>query len=81
MQKSAARLNQKLLEIPEGNLVLLHNHPEGCNKIQDKYESKKFVVVGKCPEPNVYLIKPVNGNGPEQTVNQCQLQDLGKSPK
>ena len=37
------------------------------------------MVVGKCPEPNVYQIKPVNGNGPEQTVNRCQLQDLGET--
>ena len=37
------------------------------------------MVVGKCPEPNVYHIKPVNGNGSELTVNQCQLQDLGKT--
>ena len=79
MQKSAARLNQKSLEIPEGNLVLLCNHLEGCNKIQDKYKSDKFVVVGKCPEPKVYCFKPVNGNGPEWTVNRCQLQDLGKT--
>ena len=79
--KSAGRLNQKLLEIPEGNLVLLQDHPEGCNKIQDKYKSKKFMVVGKHPEPNVYHIKPGNGNGPEQTINQCWLQDLGGNPK
>ena len=79
MQKSAGRLNQKWLEILEGNLVLLQDHPEGCNKIQDRYNSKKFVVVGKCQEPNVYLIKPVNGNGPEWMVNQCQLQDLGQT--
>ena len=42
MQKSAARLNQKSLEILEGNLVLLCNHPEGQNKIQDKYEIKNL---------------------------------------
>ena len=69
MQKSAGRLNQKLLEIPEGNLVLLCDYPEGCNKIKDKYKNEKFVVVGKCPEPNVYHIKPFNGNGPEWMVN------------
>ena len=68
-----------MLEIPEGNLVLLCDHPEGCNNIQDKYKSEKFVVVGKHPEPNVHHIKPVNGNGPEQTINQCQLHDLGKT--
>ena len=33
MQKSAKRLNQRSLEIPEGNLVLVHDHPEGHNKI------------------------------------------------
>ena len=59
MQHSAERLNQKLLEIPEGNLVLLCDHLEGHNKNQDKYQNEEFVVVGKCPEPNVYCIKPV----------------------
>ena len=73
IQKSAERLNKKLLEIPEGNLILLHDHPEGCKKIQNKYKNEEFVVIGKHPEPNVYCIKPVNGNGPVQTVNwhQC----------
>ena len=79
MQKSAKRLNQKLLEILEGNFVLLHDHPEGHNKIQDKYKNEEFVVVGKHPEPNVYCIKPVNGNGPVQIVNWHQLQDLGRT--
>ena len=36
-------------------------------------------MVGKSPEPNAYCIKPFNGNGPEQIVNQCQLQDLGRT--
>ena len=36
-------------------------------------------MVGKCPETNVYHIKPVNGNGPEWTVNRHQLQDLGET--
>ena len=55
------------------------DHPEGHNKIQDKYKSKKFVELGKHPEPIVYCIKSANGNAPQQTVNQCQLQDLGKT--
>ena len=37
------------------------------------------MVVDKHPEPNVYCIKLVNGIGPEWTVNQYQLQDLGKT--
>ena len=73
------RLNQKSLETPEGNLVLLHDLPESHNKIQDIYESEKFVVVSRCPEPNIYHIKPINGNGPVQTFNCQQLQDLRKT--
>ena len=69
MQKSDGRLNQKSLEILEGNLVLLRDHPEGHSKIQDRYNSEKFLVVGKIPKPNVYLVKPVHGNDPEWTVN------------
>ena len=64
MQKSADRSGSKLLEIPEGNLVLLHDHLEGHNKIQDKYKSKEYVVAGKHPEPNIYCIKPISGNCP-----------------
>ena len=81
MQKSAEILNQKSLEIPERNLVLLHDHLESCNKIQGRYESEEFVVVGKHPESNLYHIKPVNGNGPVQTANWCQLQDLQQNPE
>ena len=62
MQKNTERLHQKLLKTPEGNLVLLYDHPEGLNKIQDKYKSGEFVVVGRYPEPNVYHIRPVNNN-------------------
>ena len=59
--------------------VLLCNHLEGHNKIKDRYKSEEFVVVGRCPELNLYHIKPGNGNGPAQTVNQHQLQVLGKT--
>ena len=69
MQKSAERSNQKFWEIPKGNLVLLCDDPESHNKIQDRYKSEEFVVVGRHPEPNIYCIKPVNGNSPVWTVN------------
>ena len=38
-KKSADRVGGKPLTIPVGNLVLLRDHPEGCNKIQDNYKS------------------------------------------
>ena len=44
-QKSVQRQKCKSLDIPEGNLVLLHDHPEGHNKIQDKYKETEYVMV------------------------------------
>ena len=77
--KECWQIKSKVTRNPRGKLSFLWDHPEGHNKIRDKYKSEKFVVVGKCPEPNIYHIRPVNGNDPEFTVNQCQLQDLGKT--
>ena len=77
--KECWQIKPKVTRNSGGNLVLLQDHPEGHNKIKDKYKSENFVVVGKHPEPNVYCIKPVNGNGPEQMVNRCQLHDLGET--
>ena len=58
---------------------MLWDHPEGHNKIQDKYKEIEFVMVHRHAEPNVYDIKPVNGKVPVHTVNQCQLQDLNRT--
>ena len=66
------------MEIPEGNLVYYVITQRVTIKSKTNIKSNKFLVLGKCPEPNVYHIKPVNGNVPEWTVNRCQLQDLGK---
>ena len=47
----------KELVIPIGNHVLLCDHPEGCNKIQNRYKSDVYVMVGHHNEPNVYYIR------------------------
>ena len=52
---------------------------KGCNKIQDNYKNELFVVELKHHEPNVYIIKPLNGKGPMHMVNWQQLLDLHKS--
>ena len=44
-KKSQTRIGGKTLHIPLENLVLLTDHPEGCNKIQDNYKSELFVIV------------------------------------
>ena len=63
----------KSLDIPQGNLVLLWDHLEGCNNIQDKYKESEFVMVHKHVVPNVYKLKPVDGKGQMWTVNSCRL--------
>ena len=49
--------------------MLLHGHPEGCNKIQDNYKSELFVMELKYQDLNVYIIKPLNGKGPMCMAN------------
>ena len=68
--------------ILSGNHVLLCNHPEGRNKIQDRYKTDVYVVVGHHQEePNVYYIQLLNNSKPGQpkVLNRCQLFDLKRS--
>ena len=57
-KQSALRTGGIELSIPEGNLVLLQDHPEGCNKIQDHFKDQEFVVVKQLHEPNVPSLNP-----------------------
>ena len=54
----------KELTILIGNHMLLHDHPEGCNKIQDRYKSDIYVIVGHHKKPNVYYIQLLNKDKP-----------------
>ena len=78
-EKSVSQAGGKALDIPEGNLVLLHDHPEGCNKIQDNYKNELFVMESKHQDLNVYIIKPLNGKGLMCTLNWQQLFNLQKT--
>ena len=78
-KKSQSRTGGKTLHIPVGNLVLLRDHPEGHNKIQDNYKSELFVVVDHHKDPNVYIIQSLDNKDPKRTVNRWQLSDLKKS--
>ena len=72
----------KDITIPVGNHVLLRNHPEGHNKIQDRYKPDVYIVVGHHQEePNVYYIQLLNSSKPGQpkVVNRCQLYNLKRS--
>ena len=73
--------DRKELTIPVGNHVLLHDHLEGCNKIQNRYKSDIYVIVGHHEEPNIYYIQFLNldKKGLPKVVNRCQLFDLNHS--
>ena len=55
------------------NLVLLRDHPEGQNKIQDNWKSELFVVVDHHKDPNVYIIESLNKRGQKEqsTGDSC----------
>ena len=78
-EKSVSRAGGKALNIPIGNFVLLRDHPEGQNKIQDNYKNELFVMESQHQDPNVYTIKPLNGKGPMCKVNWQQLFNLQKT--
>ena len=67
--------------IPIGNHVLLRDHPEGHNKIQNWFKSDVYVVVGHHEEPNVYYIRQLSAGKDTQpkVVNRHQLFDLKRS--
>ena len=67
----------KDFDIPIGNLVLLRDHPEGRNKIQDDYKLDLSEVTGKHSDPNAFFVKPLDGKGPVKQVNRRQMFDLG----
>ena len=67
----------KDLDIPVGNLVLLRDHPEWRNKIQDRNKSELYIVVRKGERPNNFWIKPLGSNAKPKEVNRQQIFDVG----
>ena len=80
-QCSKARTGGKSLTILVGNYVLLQDHPDSQNKIQDRYKPDIYVVVAHHQEPNVYYIQLLNSKckGHPKVVNCHQLYDLNRS--
>ena len=80
-QCSKACAGRKQLLILVGNHVVLWDHPNGHNKIQDRYKPDIYVVVGHHQEPNVYYIQLLNSDhkGHPKVVNCHQLYDLNQS--
>ena len=80
--KASNAKNQKVmggkdLLIPVGNLVLLHNHPEGRNKIQNNNKDQIYVVTSHHEHKNAYFVKPLGSKIPPKQVNRCKMFNLG----
>ena len=70
-----ARVNDVVLDV--GVHVLIRNRIIGRNKIQDASQSDPYVITEK-PDPtgNVYVIKPLRGNGTRKTMNRRDLRPI-----
>ena len=81
IQCSKTHTGRKELLIPVGNHVLLHDHPEGRNKIQNKYKSDIYMVVSHHKELNVYYVQLLNQDckSKPKVVNCHQLYNLNWS--
>ena len=71
-KKSTECSGGKALLIVKGSLVLLWDHPEEQNKIQDNFKYEQCIIIGLSSDPNVYNIRPVNGDQLRK-VNRLQL--------
>ena len=49
----------KDLLIPIGKVVLIHDHPEGHNKIQDNNKDQIYVITEHHNHKNAYFVKPL----------------------
>ena len=67
----------KDLIIPIGNLVLLRDHPEGRNKIQDNNKDQIYIVTGHHDNRNAYFVKPLGSKCQPKQVNRREMFDLG----
>ena len=68
--KNCKVVEDKDLVITVGNLVLLHDHPKGRNKIQDNNKDQIYVITGHHDHRNAYFIKPLGSKCQPKQVNR-----------
>ena len=73
-RKTRADVNVNDVGIAIGARVFLRNHPPGRNKIQDFWKTTPYRVVDRL-DGNVYVIEPLDSEGPRKTVNRTELRD------
>ncbi len=68
--------NAKDHDIPIGSRVFTRNRVLGRNKIQDAWDSKPYKVSARPnPEGHVYVVEPLDGDGPKKTLHRRDLLD------
>ena len=58
-------------------MVLLRDHPEGRNKIQDNNKDQIYIVTGHHDNHNAYFVKPLGSKSQLKQVNRREMFDLG----
>ena len=58
-------------------MVLLCDHPEGLNKIQDNNKDQIYIVTGHHDNQNAYFVKPLGSKCQPKQVNRREMFDLG----
>ena len=58
-------------------MVLLRDHLEGCNKIQDNNKDQIYIVTGHHDNRNAYFVKPLGSKCQPKQVNRREMFDLG----
>ena len=62
-------------QVLESTTVLLRNRVVGRNKIQDDWNSRKYVVVKRVdPEKHAYLVQPLCGKGEKRIENRMNIK-------
>ena len=67
--KNCKVVRGKDLIIPVGNLVLLCDHPEGHNKIQNNNKDQIYIVTSHHEYKNAYFVKPLDSKTQPKQVN------------
>lgn len=74
-KRSCGRNDTPGHQVLESTTVLLRNRVVGRNKIQDDWDSRKYVVVKRVdPEKHVYLVQPLYGKGEKRIENRMNIK-------
>ena len=58
-------------------MVLLRDHPEGRNKIQDNNKDQIYIITGHHNHQNAYFVKPLGSKCQPKQVNRREMFDFG----